>query len=726
MPSPTSVLPRTTFALSAEQTLFRDAMERLLGDAFSPAVAREAEAAGDALHAPSWAVLVDAGIPMLRASEAKGGAGGGLMEAVLFAESAGEKLAVGPVNDALAIGQLLSALDTSAADDWLEHLSSGVPMVLAWPERRRGPLLVPAPGRVAELHLNGDRVSVVPPGGSPLLLAKGDLARRAFGGAIEEWKILSAATLTGLGTRALGMAADYARERHAFGRPIGSYQGLAHPLADAVTDMDGARLLLWKASWASARRTEDAGAIASMGFWWAGAAAGRATTRALRVFGGYGVSTESDIQLYYRRTRALAGGMGDPRKELLTGGRRLWNGEAVDLPEAGETPLELGLGSDADQFANEVADFFDRNLTPDLRAKAHHSVAGFDPAFNRALAKAGLLFPHWPEAHGGRGRTLYDMAALHAVFERYGWENVTSQVTNQVAQLVMRYATPKAISESMPLFASGEALACMGFTEPSCGSDVFAAQTRAVRSKDGGDDWVINGSKIFTTSANLASYCFLLARTNPDVPKHAGLTLFLVPMTTPGIEVQAVHTIQDERTNAVYFSDVRLADCYRIGDVDGGLAVMAATLGMEHAAGNAYRLGHAALLEAVTAWARSASYAGAPILDDRDVAGRLMEATCRLEVSTLLCYRAIWASEEGVTNAAWGPMAKLFATEAYLRDATDLSDLTASHDPIPAAVSHVVQLGFLQSVGTTIYGGTSEIHRSLIAEQALGMPRSRS
>lgn len=723
MTSPQPSLAKTTFALSAEQQMFRDMMDRLLSETFSPAISRAAEA--DGLHLASWAALTEAGLPLLRAPESKGGAGAGLMEAVLVAESAGERLAAGPLVDVLAIGRLLGTLETPEADAWCENLAAGQPAILVWKERRRGPLLAPMPGHVAEISLEDDKVTATSADGQSRLLGEGRAAREAFEGAIEEWKILSAAVLVGLGDRALRLAADYARERHAFGRPIGSYQGLAHPLADALTDIEGARLLTWKAAWAMARGADDAAALASMSFWWAGGSAGRATTRALRVFGGYGVSVESDIQLFYRRARALAGAAGDPRHLLVEGARRQWGDVRPGLPVAGETHMELGLGADADRFAIEVADFFTQNLTPELRAGAHHSVAGYNPGFNRALAKAGLLFPHWPAIHGGRGRTLYDMAALHSVFERNGWENVTSQVTNQVAQLVMRFATPAAIAEAMPRFASGEALACMGFTEPSCGSDVFAARTRAVKSEDG-DDWIINGSKIFTTSANLADYCFLLARTNPDVPKHAGLTLFLVPMNSSGVEVQAVHTIQDERTNAVYFSDVKIDDRYRVGEVDGGLAVMSATLGMEHAAGNAYRLGHEALLEAVTPWALSAMRDGAPLLDDRDAVGRLMEATCRLQVSTLLCYRAIWASQEGIANAAWGPMAKLFATEAYLRDAADLTDLLASHPDAPTSVAEAVQLAFLQSVGTTIYGGTSEVHRSLIAEQALGTPRSRS
>src|SRR5690606_33594186 len=131
--------------------------------------------------------------------------------------------------------------------------------------------------------------------------------------------------------------AEYSRERIQFGRPIGGFQGIAHPLADAITDMDGSRLLTWHAVSAISQGKEDAAALVSMAWWWATQAAPRATATALRTFGGYGVSLEYDIQLYYRRARAWSLLRGDPQTELDQIGRRLWStGTAYPLPEAGE------------------------------------------------------------------------------------------------------------------------------------------------------------------------------------------------------------------------------------------------------------------------------------------------------------------------------------------------------------------------------------------------------
>jgi alkylation response protein AidB-like acyl-CoA dehydrogenase len=238
---------------------------------------------------------------------------------------------------------------------------------------------------------------------------------------------------------------------------------------------------------------------------------------------------------------------------------------------------------------------------------------------------------------------------------------------------------------------------------------------------------VIDGQKMFTTAANLADYVFLLVRTNPDVPKHAGLTLFLVPMDLPGIEVHPVYTLQDERTNITYLSEVVVPDRYRVGEIDGGTAVMAATLELEHG-GDQYRISFHNMYKHALEWAQCTQRDGQPMLANADVRRRLARVAVHTTIARDLCYRTIWGVQEQAPNrAAFGPMSKLFSTEQYQRDALDLMDLCAPDSLLQsnAGLGHV-ELGYRQSIGMTIYGGTSEIHRSLIAEQALGMPRSRT
>ncbi|MBA1204254.1 acyl-CoA dehydrogenase [Pseudomonas capeferrum] len=733
-------------AITAEQQMLRDSVARLFAEQSTPAKVRAAEASG--FDPALWQHLVEMGITTMRVPVEAGGSDLGLFDALLVAEEAGRHLTSVPLAESLPAARLLATLGSPQATELLERINRGaVVTLLPWPlDKPAQHVVLPGVG-AAEAVLALDGNSIVALTGELLrqpqenlgsdscrvlaktqlvslereLLANSEDARRAFLAAVEEWKLLKGAMLVGLSRQAIQLAAGYSCERKQFGKFIGSFQGIAHPLADALTEVDGSQLLLWHAVAAIAGNQADAAAMVSMAWWWTGQAANRAVACALHTFGGYGVSLEHDIQLYYRRARAWSLLAGDPALELDTIADRLWNEQTeVPLPDAGEVTVEFGYGEAAARFAEEVREFFEAALTDELRAHAHHSVDGYHPGFNRALAEAGLLFPHWPEQWGGRGKNAFDMHALQEVFETFNWQRITGPITNQVAQIVMRFASEQAKAEALPRFARGEALACLGFSEPSCGSDVFAAATRATRTVQGA--WRIEGQKIFTTAANLADYCFLLARTDLEAPKHAGLTLFLVPMTLPGIEVQPVHTMQDERTNITYFSGVEVPDCYRVGEVNAGVSVMAATLELEHS-GDQYRVSYWNMYRHALQWAREQDRLG-----EQDVRRRLAKVAVHTTIARDLCYRATWSVQAQAPNrAAYGPMSKLFSTERYHRDAVDLMELCAPLSLLQADEGvGLVELGYRQSIGMTIYGGTSEIHRSLIAEQGLGMPRSRT
>ncbi|EEA01850.1 acyl-CoA dehydrogenase domain protein [Burkholderia sp. H160] len=736
--------------LNEDRRVLRDTAAKLFGSESTPAHVRAAESSGFDLAL--WSKIVETGMHLIRIPESAHGLGLGLFDAVLLAEQAGRHLASVPFAEALAAGALLGGLAGKAAEDVRARLVSGELFVLLPQPLRDDAVQVVrgVTGAAGVLALDDDDVVLIEGlagttesnlgsadlqchvlkgasvAGRRTVLATGAAARDGFLAAIEEWKLIQAAMIVGLSHRALEIAAEYSSERQQFGKAIGSFQGIAHPLADSLADVDGAQLLVWRSVWAIATQRPEAGANIAMAFWWASQAAARAVGRALHTFGGYGVSLEYDIQLYYRRGKAWALLAGDPNNSLQHIADRIWLGVTSPLPDAGTIDIEFGAGAKAEAFADEVRTFFREHLTDEIKAIRHHSVAGYHAGFAEKLADAGLLFPHWPKEYGGLERDAFDNAAMAEVFEEFGMQRITGPVTNQVAQIVMRLGQPECKAEAMPRFATGNALGCLGFSEPSSGSDVFAAKTRATRD---GDDWIINGQKMFTTAGNLAHYCFLLTRTKHDVPKHQGLTVFLVPMHLPGIEVQAVHTIQDERTNITYFTDVRVPDKYRIGDVDGGLAVMAATLELEHSGGDQYRISYEKMFRHAVAYATNTpADDGAPLIAQPDVKARLARVAVHTEVAKLLCYRGIWAVTNQVSGrAAFGPMSKLFSTEMYQKDACDLMDLFAPRSLFRDDEDLAeVELGYRQSIGMTIYGGTSEVHRSLIAEQGLGMPRSRT
>jgi len=736
--------------LNEDQQMLRDAAAKLFGTESTSARIRAAEASG--FDPALWTEVVQMGLPLMRAPEAAEGLGLGLLDALLVAEEAGRHLASVPFAEVISAGSLLGRLDGALAPTLLKRLQNGELITLLPVPVQTGARHVVPGGAVAAavLALDGDdvvaieglqgaaannlgsqalRLAVLAGEGAEgrrSVVASGAEARDQFLAAIEEWKLVQAAMLAGLSRRALEMAAEYSRERRQFGKAIGSFQGIAHPLADSLADVDGCKLLNWRAVWAIATRQPDAAAAAAMALWWANEASTRAVTHSLHTFGGYGVSLEYDIQLYYRRAKAWALLAGDPQAALAGVADGLWHGARVPLPDVGTVTMEFGVGAKAEAFAEQMRAFFLEHVTDDVKAVRHHSVAGYHAGFNTKLAEAGLLYPHWPKEYGGLERDAFDNAAMNEVYEEFGMQRVTAPVTNQVAQVVMLMGQPECKAEVMPRFVKGEALGCLGFSEPSCGSDVFAAKTRAERD---GDHWIINGQKMFTTSGNLAHYCFLLTRTDPTLPKHRGLTVFLVPMNTAGVEVHPVYTLMDERTNITYFTDVRIHDKYRIGEVNGGLEVMAATLELEHSGGDQYRISYANMVKHAVAYASTTTgIDGQPLITQALVKSRLARAVVHTTIAKLLCYRGIWAVTNGVPDrASFGPMSKLFSTETYQKDACDLLDLFAPHSLVRENLHlEEIELGYRQSIGMTIYGGTSEVHRSLIAEQALGMPRSRT
>jgi hypothetical protein len=272
--------------------------------------------------------------------------------------------------------------------------------------------------------------------------------------------------------------------------------------------------------------------------------------------------------------------------------------------------------------------------------------------------------------------------------------------------------------------AAGETLICLGYTEPEGGSDVFACKTHSTQD---GDQWVINGQKMFTTFAHRADYCFLLTRSDPESKGPHGLTMFVVPMGTPGIEIQAVRTMGYERTNIVFYNDVRVSDGLRVGESGQGLHVMRAALEAEQNVAPASRT--AQLYEAAVSWATQTADGDSELtmLDDPLVRRRLARLAIDAEVADLLGSRVGFLEQLG---AKPGPHAALFGPETYVAWSKEVVDMVgpgglADWEDPEAVLGGVFEYHFRCSVASTIYGGSSEVLRSLIAEQLLGLPRSR-
>ncbi len=388
--------------------------------------------------------------------------------------------------------------------------------------------------------------------------------------------------------------------------------------------------------------------------------------------------------------------------------------------------MDFRLGDRSDAFRAEVRQFLDEAFTDEVRERMHRTGVHHDWDFHRALVERGWLAPGWPVALGGQGRDPMEMLALSEELQRAGAPTYGMGTTLMVANVLRHLGTEEQQRRFLPPALRGEIIIVLGFSEPEAGSDVAAAQTRAVRD---GDQWVIDGQKMFTTNAQEADYAFMLTRTNPDVPKHKGLTTFLVPLRQPGVEIRPVHTLSGERTNLTFYADVRVDDGLRIGEVDGGWDVMTVGLTFERAGaqgGESIRM-----LEAMEQWATAPAVAGGPTpADDPAVRARLGRAAAENEVSTLLARRTAWVHVAGRLPGVEGSMGKLFASEALTRQSADFVDLLgpdgirSQGDPT-APAGGAADYAFRFALGTTTYGGTSEVQRNVIAQRGLGLPRPR-
>jgi alkylation response protein AidB-like acyl-CoA dehydrogenase len=733
------------FELSQDQQLMRETFARFLNEESTLERVRAALPSG--FDQALWTGFAELGAFGLRVPQTAGGLGLGLLDAVVLMEEVGRTLASGPIAETVIAAALLAKLDPGEHSGLLERVLAGRAVItLAFHDVAVEPLQWIAGGAIAEAVIarEGDEIVLltIRPGerksesnlasmpiaqlrlgsASRAVLSAGSQGRSVFTQAIEEWKLLTAAALAGLAREAIELASAYARERVAFGQPIGTYQGISHPLADLLCDVDGGKYLTWKTLLDIANGYPRAAAEVSLTAWWNADAAGRAVAQALHTFGGYGLTTEYDIHLYNLRAKGWPLIFGDPARLLEEAGRRLYAGETTILPEVGEVSIDFNLGEEARALANELDTFFKENLTPELKAKAHYSFDGHDPGIHRKLARAGLLFPGWPKEWGGRASPAYALNAASHVWEAHGWTSHVMGVSNMVGTIIRRFGTEHLKSEVLTKIAAGEAICSLGYSEPGSGSDVFAAATRATLE---GDVWRIDGQKMFTSGANIADYVLLLARTDPSLAKHKGLTMFIVPLKSPNVEIQPVFTFQDERTNITYYDGVKVPDSYRLGEVNGGVKVMAGALELEHGGGFGKTQQH--MVDAAEELCRELKFRGRPLIEDPAAQVRLARATADVLVADVIAWRALWAGVTKKPNAGFGPMAKLFSSEKFLEDAADLLNLTA-----PESLSRRTgPAGFLNqcyrhSQGTTIYGGTSEIHRSMIAERALNLPRTRA
>jgi alkylation response protein AidB-like acyl-CoA dehydrogenase len=553
-----------------------------------------------------------------------------------------------------------------------------------------------------------------------LVLASGADALALHAEASADWQVLTAAALVGLADRALALAVAHVKQRVQFGVAIGSFQAIQHRLADRATELEGARLLAWRAAWAGSQRAPDRLAWAAAALLFASETARATTAAALQYHGGKGYTLEHDIQLFHRRAKGWPLVLGDAAEQWRALGALLYCDRAA-TPAAAPLAdgIDFRLGPRSEAFRAEVRAFLDAHLTPEIEERTHRTGTMHDWGFHRALAARGWIGAAWPVALGGQGRDPWEMRVFAEECARYETPTDALATTMMVAGTLREVASEEMKREVLPRVLAGEVTICLGYSEPEAGSDLANVRTRAVHD---GDGWIIEGEKAFTSLAHEASYVFLLTRTNPDAPKHRGLTMFLVPMSTPGISVEPVYTLgAPGRTNRTFYRDVRVPDTCRVGEVDGGWKVVNVALTLERGG----MFGAVRSLEQARRFAEASGR-----LADPEVRARLARVWTQNEVAALLGLKVTWASAGGAAPGIESTLSKLFATESTQRSCNDLLELLGAEGLLPeteddAPAAGAVEFEWRKAAVGTIYAGTSEVMRGIIAERHLGLPRMR-
>ena len=376
----------------------------------------------------------------------------------------------------------------------------------------------------------------------------------------------------------------------------------------------------------------------------------------------------------------------------------------------------------------ELRAYFGRLVTPEYQAELSRSEGG-GPLYMQAVRKLGAdgwLGIGWPTEYAGQGRSPIEQFIFFDEAARAGVMLPTLTI-NAVAPAIMQYGTPAQKAEYLPRILGGEVHFAIGYTEPSAGTDLASLKTRAVRD---GDEWVIDGTKVFTSQAEYADYIWLAARTDPNAPKHKGLSIFIVPTSSRGYKITPIWTMGDVRTNTTYYEDVRVPAANLVGELNEGWWLIVTQLNHERVA--LMSLGHVArIFEDVRRWAQETRLAGGGWVIDRAwVQTHLARVYAGLEVLKLLNWQQAWSMTRGTLNYAEASTVKVFGSEFYVEAYRLLLEVLGETGALKRGSPDAILRGRVErmyraTLILTFGGGTNETQRDIIAMAGLSMPRSR-
>lgn len=346
-------------------------------------------------------------------------------------------------------------------------------------------------------------------------------------------------------------------------------------------------------------------------------------------------------------------------------------------------------------------------------------------AFEKRLAERGWLTMAWPNEYGGQGASHIRQMIFREECAYFGAPGSGGQGINMIGPCIMVHGTEDQKQRFLPPIASAEVMWCQGFSEPGSGSDLASLQTRATLD---GDDYVINGQKIWTSGAQFADYIHVLARTDPDAPKHRGITYFLLDMKSPGISVRPIVQMHGRSGfNETFFDNVRVPRSNVLGEANRGWYAAATTLDFERSGVSVFAAGKK-LLEELTDFCRDTTIGGVRLAEKPGVRAQLAELAIEHEVGRLIAYRVSWMQGAGKIPNYEASMSKLYGSELRQRLAQAGVNMMGLYGGLWegtrwAPLDAKLQVSYVGSVSSTIAAGTSEVQRNIMATRGLGLPR---
>ncbi|HYZ92117.1 MAG TPA: acyl-CoA dehydrogenase family protein [Actinomycetota bacterium] len=391
--------------------------------------------------------------------------------------------------------------------------------------------------------------------------------------------------------------------------------------------------------------------------------------------------------------------------------------------------MRIAFTHEQEELRRELREYFDRLMTPERREALTRGEGdlGDGKAYRetvRQMGRDGWLGIGWPKEYGGQSRSFLDQLIFLDEAAIAG-APIPTLTLNSVGPTIMQYGTEDQKQRFLAPILAGEIHFAIGYSEPEAGTDLASLRTRAVRS---GDEYVVNGQKMWTSLTEYADYVWLAVRTDPDVKKHKGLSVLIVPTDAEGFRYTPVHTVAGARTNATFYEDVRVPVADRVGEENDGWRLITNQLNHERVAlFSSARL--VSLLRDVREWAQSTKLAdGRRVIDQEWVQVHLARVHAKAEVLKLMNWRIAWGVGKGL-NPATASATKVFGselnTEAYRLLMEVLGTNAAVRDGSPGAILHGrIERMYRSSLILTFGGGTNEVQRDIIAMVGLGMPRA--